>query len=103
MDKPGSLHRPQRRVLLLGYSGMVGSALLEQCIRSDQVYEILCLGRKEPAFTHFKMRWIASDLLQPGQDAPIMWPSIGYSAPWGPHYGKPVRWKLSGRWITKWW
>ncbi|MBU6192337.1 MAG: NAD-dependent epimerase/dehydratase family protein [Bacteroidetes bacterium] len=70
MDKPGSLHRPQRRVLLLGYSGMVGSALLEQCIRSDQVYEILCLGRKEPAFTHFKMRWIASDLLQPGQDAP---------------------------------
>jgi len=70
MDKPGTLHRPQRRVLILGYSGMVGSALLEQCIRSDQVYEILCLGRKEPDFTHFKMRWIPSGLQQPGEDAP---------------------------------
>ncbi len=70
MDKPGSLNRRQRRILLLGYSGMVGSSLLEQCIRSDQVYEILCLGRKEPDFTHFKMRWISSDLLQPGEDAP---------------------------------
>jgi uncharacterized protein YbjT (DUF2867 family) len=70
MDKPGTLHRPQRRVLILGYSGMVGQALLEQCIRSDQVYEILCLGRKEPDFTHFKLRWISSNLQQPGQDAP---------------------------------
>lgn len=69
MDKPGSLHRPQRRVLILGYSGMVGKALLEQCIRSDQVYEIVCLGRREPDFTHYKMCWIKSTLQQPGEDA----------------------------------
>ena len=69
MDKPGSLHRPQRRVLLLGYSGLVGQALLELCIKSDQVYEILCLGRTQPPFTHYKLRWERSTLLEPGTDA----------------------------------
>lgn len=69
MDKPGTLHRPQRRVLLLGYSGLVGQALLELCIKSDQVYEITCLGRTQPPFTHYKLRWVGSTLLEPGTDA----------------------------------
>jgi len=69
MDKPGSLHRPQRRVLLLGYTGMVGKELLDLCVQSDQVYEILCLGRSEPAYAHYKIRWQPSSLREPGKDA----------------------------------
>jgi len=69
MDKPGTLHRPQRRVLLLGYTGLVGQALLQLCIKSDQVYEITCLGRTQPSFSHYKLRWVGSTLLEPGTDA----------------------------------
>lgn len=57
-----SIAAPFFNALLLGYSGATGTALLTELVKSDKVNQIICLGRKAPAFDHHKVTWIASDL-----------------------------------------
>lgn len=59
-----SISAPFFNALLLGYSGATGSALLTELVKSDKVNQIICLGRKAPAYDHHKVTWIASDLTQ---------------------------------------
>lgn len=88
---------------MLGYSGLVGQALLELCIKSDQVYEILCLGRTQPPFTHYKLRWERSTLLEPGTDAGHYTAIDRVFVAWGPPFAKQGPWKPFAGSITKWW
>ena len=57
-----SISAPFFNALLLGYSGATGLALLTELVKSDKVNQIICLGRKAPAFDHHKLIWVASDL-----------------------------------------
>lgn len=57
-----SISAPFFNALLLGYTGATGSALLTELVKSDKVNQIICLGRKAPAYDHHKITWIASDL-----------------------------------------
>lgn len=57
-----SISAPFFNALLLGYSGVTGSALLTELVKSDKVNQIICLGRKAPAYDHHKVTWVCSDL-----------------------------------------
>lgn len=59
-----SISAPFFNALLLGYSGATGTALLTELVKSDKVNQIICLGRRAPAYDHHKVTWIASDLTQ---------------------------------------
>ncbi len=48
--------------LLLGYSGAVGSQLLQELIRSDKVNRIVCLGRRQPSLDHHKLVFVSADM-----------------------------------------
>jgi len=57
-----TISAPFFNALLLGYTGATGNALLTELVKSDKVNQIICLGRKAPAYDHHKVTWVASDL-----------------------------------------
>ncbi len=45
-----------KRVLIAGASGMTGSLILERCLSSSEVYEVISLARKRSSQTHPKLK-----------------------------------------------
>lgn len=64
-EKPGLPSQPGQRlqcamsqalrVILFGATGMVGSAVLEQCLADDAVEAVLCVGRRSTGLSHPKL------------------------------------------------
>jgi uncharacterized protein YbjT (DUF2867 family) len=55
------------KVILFGATGMVGQAVLRECLRDDGVEAILSIGRAPTGLTHPKLREIVQqDLFDPG-------------------------------------
>lgn len=59
----------QKSVVILGATGLVGSALLEELIQDPQVSEIRILTRRPLAFSSEKIKLIQTDLSMPAPDA----------------------------------
>lgn len=59
-----SISSPYFNALILGYTGATGSALLTELIKSDKVNQIICLGRKAPAFDHHKLQFVKANMDQ---------------------------------------
>jgi len=57
-----SINQPFFNALILGYTGAVGSALLEELVKSDKVNSIVCLGRRQAAYDHHKIQFVQADL-----------------------------------------
>lgn len=57
-----SINQPFFNALILGYTGSVGSALLEELVKSDKVNSIVCLGRRPAAYDHHKIQFVQADL-----------------------------------------
>ncbi|MDP2189491.1 MAG: NAD(P)H-binding protein [Sphingobacteriaceae bacterium] len=57
-----SINQPFFNALILGYTGAVGSALLEELVKSDKVNGIVCLGRRPAAYDHHKIQFVQADL-----------------------------------------
>lgn len=57
-----SINQPFFNALILGYTGAVGSALLEELVKSDKVNSIVCLGRRPAAYDHHKIQFVKADL-----------------------------------------
>jgi uncharacterized protein YbjT (DUF2867 family) len=57
-----SINQPFFNALILGYTGAVGSALLEELVKSDKVNSIVCLGRRPAAYDHHKIQFVQADL-----------------------------------------
>lgn len=43
------------KVILTGATGMVGEGVLHECLLSEQVQEVLVIGRKSCGITHAKL------------------------------------------------
>lgn len=59
----------QKSVVILGATGLVGSALVEELIQDPQVSEIRILTRRPLAFSSEKIKLIQTDLSMPAPDA----------------------------------
>ncbi len=59
----------QKSVVILGATGLVGSALVEELIQDPQVSEIRILTRRPLAFSSEKIKLIQTDLSKPAPDA----------------------------------
>jgi uncharacterized protein YbjT (DUF2867 family) len=59
----------QKSVVILGATGLVGSALVEELIQDQQVSEVRILTRRPLAFTSEKIKLIQTDLNKPTPDA----------------------------------
>jgi len=57
----------QKSVVILGATGLVGSALVEELIQDPQVSEIRILTRRPLAFKHPKLQIFETDLSNPDQ------------------------------------
>ena len=57
-----SIHQPFFNALILGYTGAVGSVLLEELVKSDKVNSIVCLGRRPAPYDHHKIQFVQADL-----------------------------------------
>lgn len=57
-----SIHQPFFNALILGYTGAVGSALLEELVKSDKVNNIVCLGRRPAPYDHHKIQFVHADM-----------------------------------------
>jgi uncharacterized protein YbjT (DUF2867 family) len=53
-----------RHALLLGATGLVGGLLLQRLLSSSQWQQVTVIGRREPAQTHPRLRFIQADLGQ---------------------------------------
>lgn len=58
------------RVILFGATGMVGQAVLRECLRDDGVEGILVIGRSSTGLTHPKLREIVQEDLFDFVDVP---------------------------------
>jgi uncharacterized protein YbjT (DUF2867 family) len=59
----------QKSVVILGATGLVGSALVEELINDQEVSEIRILTRRPLAFTSEKIKLIQTDLSKPAPEA----------------------------------
>lgn len=46
------------RAIVTGATGMVGEGVLQECLRHDQVEEVLVIGRRSCGITHSKLKEI---------------------------------------------